>query len=134
MSAYLERFAVEIGIDDRHALDPRINAVTMSSSSECHSHARRQLKGLAAALGLPPQSYDLRSNAGGIAVSGEATLHPDHLYVQACQPATGHDTGILFRTCQGRKDYHGGPNNFASLDLLNRPEDLARRIKEACRA
>jgi len=34
MSAYLERLAVEIGIDDRHALDPRINAVTMSSSSE----------------------------------------------------------------------------------------------------
>ena len=68
-----------------------------------------------------------------IAVSGEATLHADQLYVQACQPATGHDTGILFRTCQGRKDYHGGPNNFASLDLLNRPEDLARRITEACR-
>ena len=98
-----------------------------------HSHARRQLKGLAAALGLPPQSYDLRSNAGGIAVSGEATLHADHLYVQASQPPTGQDTGILFRTCQGRKDYHGGPNNFASLDLLNRPKDLARRISEACR-
>jgi len=37
-----------------------------------HSHARRQLKGLAAALGLPPQSYDLRSNAGGIAVMWNA--------------------------------------------------------------
>ena len=98
-----------------------------------HSHARRQLKQLAAALGFPPQSYDPRSNAGGIAASGEATLHADQLYVQACQPATGHHTGILFRTCQGRKDYHGGPNNFASLDLLNRPEDLARRITEACR-
>jgi len=98
-----------------------------------HSHARRQLKRLAAALGLPPQSYDLRSNAGGIAVSGEATLQADHLYVQASQPPTGQDTGILFRTCQGRKDYHGGPNNFASLELLNRPEDLARRITEACR-
>jgi hypothetical protein len=98
-----------------------------------HSHARRQLKQLAAALGFPPQSYDLRSNAGGIAVSGEATLHADHLYVQASQPPTAQDAGILFRTCQGRKDYHGGPNNFASLEFLNRPEDLARRIKEACR-
>jgi len=97
-----------------------------------HSRARRQLKQLADALGLPPGSYDLRSNQGGIAVSGEITLHADRLYVQACQPATGHDSGILFRTCQGRKDYHGGPNNFASLDLLNRPEDLARRIKEVC--
>lgn len=98
-----------------------------------HSHARRQLKRVAAALGLSPGAYDLRSNQGGIAVSGEVTLHADHLYVQACQPATGHDTGVLFRTCEGRKDYHGGPNNFASLDLLNRPQDLAARIREVCR-
>jgi hypothetical protein len=97
-----------------------------------HSCARRQLKQLAEALGLPPGSYDLRSNQGGIAVSGEATLHANHVYVQASQSAMGHDYGILFRTCQGRNDYHGGPNNFASLDLLNRPEDLARRIKEVC--
>ena len=34
-----------------------------------------------------------------IAVSGEVTLHAERLYVQACQPATGHDTGILFRLC-----------------------------------
>lgn len=98
-----------------------------------HSRARRQLKHLANALGLAPGAYDLRSNQGGIAVSGEITLHADYIYVQACQPATGHDTGIMFRTCQGRKDYHGGSNHFASLDLLNRPEDLARRIKEICR-
>ncbi len=98
-----------------------------------HSHALRQLKLLANALGLALGAYALSSNPGGIAVSGEATLHADHVYVQACQPATGHDTGIMYRTCQGRKDYCGGPNNFASLDLLNRREDLARRIKEVCR-
>jgi hypothetical protein len=39
----------------------------------------------------------------------------------------------MFRACRGRKDYHGGPNNFASLDLLNWPDELARRIKAACR-
>lgn len=99
-----------------------------------HSRARRQLRQLATALGLAPGAYDLRSNQGGIAVSGEVTLHTDHLYVQACQPATGHDSGILFRTCDGRKDYTGGRNNFASLDLLNTPELLARRIREACHA
>ncbi len=98
-----------------------------------HSRARRQLKQLAAALGLAPGTYDLRSNQGGIAVSGEVTLHGDHLYVQVCQPATGHDTGIMFRTCQGRTDYYGGRNNFISLDALNRPDALARRIKDVCR-
>jgi hypothetical protein len=112
---------------------PKAGRIRRRSKRAFHNHARRRLKQLADALGLVPGSFDLRSNPGGIAVSGEATLHADHLYVQACQPATGHDTGILFRTCQGRKDYHGGPNNFASLDLLNRPQDLARRITEACR-
>jgi hypothetical protein len=97
-----------------------------------HTRAKRQLKKLADALSLPPGSFNLLSNKGGIAVSGEITLHADHLYVQASQPATGSDTGILFRTCKGRKDYVGGPNNFASLDLLNEPEELARRIREAC--
>ncbi len=94
-----------------------------------HSRARSQLRRLASALGLQPGSYDLRSNQGGIAVSGEITLHSERLYVQAAQ-----SVGILFRTCKGRKDYVGGPNNFAPLDLLNRPEELARRIRERCHA
>jgi len=116
-----------------HAFDfRRPVAYDAEAKRAFHSRARRQLKQLADALGLPPGSYDLRSNQGGIAVSGEATLHADLLYAQACQPATGHDSGILFRSCRGRKDYCGGANNFASLDLLNRPDDLARRIKEVC--
>jgi hypothetical protein len=99
-----------------------------------HQHARRQLRLLADALSLPPGSFDLRNNKGGPAVSGEITMHADHLYVQACQPATGHDSGVLYRACQGRKDYTGGRNNFASLDLLNDPGQLARAIRAACRA
>ncbi len=99
-----------------------------------HSRARSQLRRLATALGLQPGSYDLRSNQGGIAVSGEIMLHSERLYVQAAQSLMGHDNGILYRTCKGRKDYVGGPNNFAPLDLLNRPEELARRIRERCHA
>ncbi|HEU0156614.1 MAG TPA: hypothetical protein VFQ82_11140 [Stellaceae bacterium] len=96
-----------------------------------HTNARRRLLKLAAALGLSPCSFDLRSNAGGIAVSGEVTLHADRLYMQVSQPATGSDTGILFRSCEGRRDYVGGVNNFASLDLLHDPAALARRIRLA---
>jgi hypothetical protein len=59
------------------------------------------------------------------------TLHADRLYVQVSQPAMGFDSGILFRSCEGRRDYVGGVNNFASLDLLHRPDALARRIKHA---
>jgi hypothetical protein len=97
-----------------------------------HSRARSQLRRLATALGLAPGSYDLRSNPAGIAVSGEITLHTECLYVQASQSVMGNANGILFRTCKGWKDYVGGSNNFASLDLLNRPEELAQRIQERC--
>jgi hypothetical protein len=97
-----------------------------------HRHARAQLLALADALGLAPGEFDLRSNAGGIAVSGEVTLHAEHLYVQASQPATRADTGILFRTCEGRRDYTGGRNHFASLDLLHRPAELAALIRRHC--
>lgn len=98
-----------------------------------HSRARSQLRCIATALGLEPGSYDLRSNQAGIAVSGEITLHGDHLYVQVSQSAMGYHSGVLFRTCKGRKDYVGGPNNFASLDLLDRPDELAHWIREVCR-
>ena len=97
-----------------------------------HLAARRQLRRLAEALGLPLGAYNIRSNAGGMAVSGEIILHGDRVYVHVSQPATGHDTGVMFRTCDGRKDYCGGPNNFASLDLLNRPDELASRIRAVC--
>lgn len=99
---------------------------------EFHLAARRQLQLLAEALGLAPGSYDIRNNAGGIAVSGEIILHPARIYIHVSQPATGHDTGVMFRTCEGPKDYVGGPNNFASLDLLNQPRHLAQRIREVC--
>jgi hypothetical protein len=94
-----------------------------------HHRARAQLLKLTEGLGLDPAEYDLRSNAGGIAVSGEATLHAARLYVQASQPATRADTGILFRSCEGRRDYVGGQNHFASLDMLHRPDELAALIR-----
>lgn len=96
-----------------------------------HQNARRQLKQLAAALGLELGGYDLRSNKSGIEVSDEVTLHADRLYVQVSQPATGSNTGILFRSCDGRRDYVGGANHFASLDLLHEPEALAALISRS---
>ena len=97
---------------------------------EFHRLARRQLSLLAKALDLPPGSFDLRSNIAGIAVSGEITLHAERIYVQASQPFGAFDSGILIRTCNSRKDYVGGPNNFASLDLLHEPVKLARMVTQ----
>ena len=96
-----------------------------------HNHAHRQLRALAAALDLAGGDYDLRSNEAGPAVSGEITLHADRLYVQVSQSAMKAKFGILFRSCRGRRDYCGGVNNFAPLDLLQSPAELAQRIKRA---
>ncbi len=94
-----------------------------------HTVARARLRRLATELSFPPASFDLRSNQGGIAVSGEITLHHERVYVQVCQPATRADTGILIRTCEGRRDYTGGRNHFAPLSMLDDIPALAARVR-----
>jgi len=84
-----------------------------------HKEARKQLKKLAAELGFAPGTYDLRSNKGGIAVSGEITLHHEDLYVQVDQSFMGPAKSVLVRTCNGRQDYTGGQNHFAPLSWLD---------------
>ena len=81
------------------------------------------------ALGDNRTGMDVRSNKGGIAVSGEITLHHDEVYVQVSQTFSGADTGILIRTCKGRRDYTGGVNNFAALTLLDDVPTLAARVR-----
>ena len=105
--------------------------------NQFHLTAMRRLRLVAKALGLEPGQYDLRSNRGGMAVSGEVTLHSDHLYVQVSQPGCM-GKGIMFRTCQGRKDYSGGRNRWADANSLNYPEIMAKWLRplqlwgEAC--
>jgi hypothetical protein len=99
-----------------------------TAKKQFHFAARRQLRHLALALRLPEGSYEISSNKGGNAVSGEVTLHGEAIYVQAGQCGLG----LLFRRCKGRKDYGSGldcPNCWTPLAGLNRPIELARIIK-----
>ena len=93
--------------------------------------ARTRLRRLATALRLPAGSFDLRSNKGGIAVSGEVTLHHERIYIQVSQPAFGGDTsgGVLIRTCRGRRDDVGGLNHFVSLTMLDDIDALSDRVR-----
>lgn len=91
-----------------------------------HKEAKAVLKKVAKALGLTPADYDLRSNKAGIAVSGEVTLHTDKLYVQVSQSMMGNGKEVLYRTCEGRKDYTGGQNNFAAAGALLDDNVIAR--------
>lgn len=81
-----------------------------------HNAAKRLLKRVAGELGLIKGQYDLRSNLAGIAVSGEITLHTDTLYLQLSQGALMQGCAqILYRRCDGRKDYVGHANNFIDV-------------------
>lgn len=84
-----------------------------------HSLARRKLRRLANALDLTAKDYRLSSNKAGIAVCGEITLHTDNFYLQVSQNSLGIHREIMYRRCDGRKDYTGGQNNFASVALLD---------------
>lgn len=105
-------------------------AYTAREKEAFHNTGRARLRKLAAGLGFEKGSYDIRSNKGGVAVSGEVTLHHDRVYVQIAQSMMGPDKGIMFRTCEGRKDYTGGRNNFAPLSLLNDIPALVGRVRE----
>lgn len=98
-----------------------------------HRAGKRFLKELAAELGLAAGSFDVRSNQGGIAVSGEVTLHANKIYVQLSESCIGNDGGvsILYRSCQGRKDCCGGRNNHISMRELARSGQ--ERFIETCK-
>ena len=94
-----------------------------------HRAARAQMRRLADELGLEPGTYEIRSNRGGPAVSGEVTLHHERVYVQASQPPFG-GRGLLVRPCEGQRDYTGGRNTLAPLSLLDDVEALADLVRE----
>ena len=94
-----------------------------------HARGRAALRALARELRLPPNSFDVRSCPGGVAVSGEIILHGESIYIQISQPATGADSGVLIRSCNGRRDYEGGRNHFAPLALLDELAALAGYVR-----
>lgn len=59
----------------------------------------------------------VRFNAGGIAVSGDAILHSDRVYINlsfgCCQ-----SLGVMVRAVESRKDYHGKANHWYPLEKL----------------
>lgn len=91
---------------------------------------RAFLRDLAKRLGLQKGQFDLRYNEGGIAVSGEVTLHSESLYVQISQ-LFGR-TSVLYRGCRGRKDYCGLTNHTVSIDELATRSDRLQLFEDEC--
>jgi hypothetical protein len=99
-----------------------INGYTVEAQSykdAFHKVVKIRLRKLAKILGLTTADYDLRTNKAGIAVCGETTLHTDNIYIQVSQSCLGPGHEILYRGCNGRKDYTGKRNHFASISVLD---------------
>jgi hypothetical protein len=90
--------------------------------------AMQALRKLAGQLLLGKADREIRYNAGGIAVSGEAVLHADKLYVQVSQSALGPGHEVLYRTCTSRTDYTGGDNHWAAAAQLEDPVAFAAQL------
>jgi hypothetical protein len=97
-----------------------------------HLEGAKFLKSLAKTLGLSSGQYTVRSNKAGIAVSGEVTLHADHLYVQLSSSFSKPGLQLLYRSCLSQKDYSGGQNHFVQVSDLAVPQNQAAFLK-TCR-
>ena len=75
---------------------------------------RKFLKSVLKELNVPG---NVRLCQGGPAVTGEAILHTDCVYVDIHVGLTGERT-FMFRTCKGQKDYSGGDNQWYSYEKL----------------
>ena len=112
-------------LDTLAGLGRGINAYSPSGhlkKTAMHSAGRAFLTRVAADLGLTLAQRDIRSNLGGMAVSGEVTLHADHIYVQLHESGVGHGgVRFMYRTCASRTDYCGGTNRYRFATDLARP-------------
>ncbi|MBL7598997.1 hypothetical protein INQ10_23470, partial [Escherichia coli] len=88
---------------------------------------------LADALGLCDGTYDIRSNKGGPAVSGEITLHGEEAWVQLSLGCSGPGREVLYRRVRGRDDHCGDRNHWASVNDLMAPDRFAARLQRDLR-
>ncbi len=93
-----------------------------------HIESKRVLRILAKQLGLQAGDYEIRSNKGGVAVSGEVILHANSLYVMIHGAWAYRGIQILFRRCSGRCDHTGKVNHYVPVHALLDLKNLVRRM------
>jgi len=98
-----------------------------------HAEARTAMRRLAEALELDEGSYDIRSNKGGPAVSGEITLHGEEVWVRLSLDVFGPGREVAFRQVRGRDDHMGDRNRWASVNELLAPDRFAVRLRAEMR-
>lgn len=121
--------------EDFNILTARIG-YNAQAKKDFHRVAAMYLKRLQKALDGMYGTGGVRHNQGGIAVSGEITLHLESLYVQVSEPMGGMFVGekkiVMFRECKGLNDYTGGQNHFADAQTLMDTARFSRIIQSRC--
>jgi hypothetical protein len=110
------------------ALKGKLEYSDNGDKEEFHSKGMAVARLIAQALGLESSQRQIRSNMGGIAVSGEVTLHADNVYVQFSRSAIANSHGFMYRNCKGQKDYSGGRNRWMPYHLLVMDWDLVIKL------
>ena len=91
----------------------------VSRKGTFHRLGKEYLREVARLMLLREGTYDIRVNKGGPAVLGEVILHSDTLYV--CLGGSIPSDKFYYRTCQGRRDFTGGANNWMLYTALREP-------------
>jgi hypothetical protein len=111
-----------------------LQKLALASSYDYHNkeHFRKKalafLRKVAKLLNLSKDEYQVRFNAGGIAVCGDPILHTKRFYVDM-HPLFGSSNECgYWRECEGMTDYTGKYNRQISLGLT--AEDFANEIKK----
>lgn len=94
-----------------------------------HSEGRAAMRRLAEALALADGTFDIRSDKGGPAVSGDIILHAEEVWVRLSLGPFGPDHEIAYRKVRGRSDHIGERNHWASIRDLLQPDRFAQRIR-----
>lgn len=96
---------------------------------EFEAAARQALRKVYHLLKMSPgDGPTIRFNAGGVAVSGEVTLHTDGLYVQVAQSSLGAGHEVMYRFVKSRDDYTGGQNHWASAAELEDSKEFTKKL------
>lgn len=88
---------------------------------------QRILRYIAQEMDLKEGEYEIRWNPGGVAVSGDHTLHTSKVYLAF------HDNlcsgWFYYRSCNGLRDYSGGSNQIVHWNKLRNIQQLIDALK-----
>jgi hypothetical protein len=109
-------------------MNPTIHAYDNDyTKSHFEKESKWVLKQIVQSFAFPKGSYNVRFNPGGIAVSGEATLHEEKIYIQFSR--TFPIDGFMVRQCNGQKDYTGKTNIYIKWENLSDWDDLIKKLE-----